>query len=247
MTVVLIVIAAVSALVAIFAAWSSARSAKAAERSVEQERAAYGLSAIREFILHEYLEREFRAAQAPEINGRRITLLREAKAVAKNEYMQNHEEWDRASRRPNLGAWQNQVAFETAWALEHLGSAAFAGILPLRVLLAIAGDVIIDDWLLCRSWVKSYRDEERAIPQVETMRFPSVYYHRRHAEWLVLVTVLWMVRHWSYPNCDLVAEWYGGKQNIPDMIRALSCADGSLISRAVLDDVRSLTGVEISL
>lgn len=238
--------ALVSALAALFALWWSFRSTRAAEHSAEQAMAAGAFSAMREFLLYEYLERKFKATQAPEINGKKVELLREAKTIAMDEHRKSPEEWNKASRLSNSGAWQNQVAYETAWALEHLGASVFAGILPLRMILAIVGDTIIDDWLLCRSWVKSYREVKNLVSKLETKNFPNAHFHRRHAEWLVLVTVLWMERHWSYPNCDCVAEWYGGMQSLQARIQALSCADEALMPQVVRNDVRALTGVKVS-
>jgi hypothetical protein len=238
---------AAAAVAAFRAARTSAKAAEAAERSVTQQMRSHNLTGLREFILGEYLEREFKVTDVPMINGKKVNLLRAAKSEAINQYKQNQAEWDKVSTLSNRGAWQNQVAFETAWALEHLGVAAFTGVLPLRVLLGIAGDAIIDDWLLCRSWVKSYRESEHTISQAETTGTATVHYLRRHAEWLVLVAVAWMTRYWFYPNCDHVAEWYGGKQNIPTQIQSLSNADGTLMPQTVRDDIMSLTGIEVKL
>jgi len=246
-TIITAIATAAAAIAAFRAARTSARAAETAERSVTQQMGSHNLTVLREFILSEYLEREFKVTEAPMINGEKVNLLRVAKSEAINQYKQNPAEWDKVSNLSNRGAWQNQVAFETAWALEHLGVAAFSGVLPLRVLLGIAGDTIVDDWLLCRSWVKSYRESEHAISQAETTGTATVHYLRRHAEWLVLVTVAWMTRHWFYPNCDRVAEWYGGKENIPSQIRLLSRADGKLMPQVIRDDIKSLTGIEIPM
>lgn len=239
------VIAVLSADIALYAAVSSARSARAAERSAARQREAYDLAALRELILSEYLEREFKATEAPVIDGREVNILRDAKTEAMRQYEQDTRQWDQASDLSNQGAWQNRVAFETAWVLEHLGIAAFTGMVPLRVLLGLVGDAVIDDWLLCRSWVKSYRESQHAISQIGTSDTPNAHYHRRHAEWLALVATIWMSQHWSYPNCDRLARWYGGIQNLSAVVRSLSHADGALIPDVVREDVRLLTGVDM--
>ena len=115
----------------------------------------------------------------------------------------------------------------------------------MHALLGIASDTIIDDWLLCRSWVKSYRESEHSISQRETVGSAAVHFHRRHAEWLALVAFAWMTRHWSYSRYDDVAKWYGGKQNIPFEIQSLSGADGMLMPQMVRDDIKTLTGIEV--
>lgn len=238
-------ILAFSVVVALLAAVSAARSSKAAEISAERQRETHDLSAFREFILREYIEREFKATEAPEINDESVTLLREAKTIAENECERDPNAWEKSSQVSNLGAWQNKVAFETAWALNNLGAAALTGNLPLRMLLAIASDQIIDDWLLCRTWVNSYRESQNVTLKQETTYVPDIHYHRRHAEWLVLVAVAWLSRHWSYPNCSIVAEHYGGIQNLLVRLRELSSVDLVLIPESVRREIMSLTGIEI--
>src|SRR5574341_289258 len=181
-------------------AYSAYVSARSATQSAALQRGTHDLGAFREFILHEYVEREFKATDAPIIGGEPVTLLRKAKSKGMKEYWDSPEKWDKASGLANEGSPQNRVAFETSWALQNLGSAAFTGVLPLNMLLAIAADVVIDDWLLCRAFVKDYQEREKSIALTQTNDAPPVNYHRRHAEWLVLVAVAWMARHWSYKN-----------------------------------------------
>lgn len=244
--VIALAVSLISLAVSLVSLWVSYRRTRTAERSLAEQTAGSARAAIIGSIVREYLEREFKATQPPEINGRVVRALREVRQHAKKEYEQNPGEWDKASRRSNRGAWQNAVAFEIAWVLEHLGATAFSGALPLRIALAVVGDVVIDDWVLCRSWVKSYREDEKAISQMQTTRTSSASYHRRHAEWLALVASLWMARHWHYPSCDRVAEWYGGEQNLRETVQALSWADGALMPQTVCDEVKSLTGVDVS-
>ncbi len=235
----------VTAIAASVAAYLSFRSAKAAERSVIHQKTTHNLAVMLEFVLGEYLEREFKATHAPKINGKEEKLLRAAKSKAMDEYKQNPVEWDEVSSLSNQDTWQNHVAFEIAWALEHLGASVFMGILPLDMVLGIVGETVIDDWLLCRSWVKSYRDFEGTISQVETTGVGDVDYHRRHAEWLVLVTVEWMRKNWQYESCDKVAQVYGGEGNLPPRIRSLSRVDEMLMPPIVKEQVKSLTGIRI--
>jgi hypothetical protein len=238
-------IAVVSVLISIYATRSSAVSAQSAEHSATLQRGTHNLAAFREFLVHEYLEREFTATESPIINGTKITQLHLAKVAAMREYKRNPTEWDIASVISNQGSWQNKVAYEIAWALESVGVAAFTGALPIQMTLAIAGDTFIDDWLLCRSWVKSYRESEQVIQRGENTHATAVPYHRRHAEWLVLITAAWMMRNWAYPNCEHVVEWYGGKQHIPAQIQSYSLADGLLMTPTVIRDIRELTGTDV--
>jgi hypothetical protein len=243
-----IVFGVIALIVSVVSAIISWKSVKAAESSASYASNSNLMSALREFVLPEYLERDFKATQAPKIEGKIITSLRQAKQIAKRVNSQNPEEWDKVSRRSNLGAWQNQVAFETAWALNSLGTFAFAGCLPLPNLLALAADTIIDDWLLCRSWVRSYREDEGDTePSGTTVMQTTRFLHRWQAEWLTLVAVLWLERHRPYPGSDHVAEWYGGKENLTAKLQALSHAGGIPMPQTVRDEVRFLTDVEISV
>ncbi len=240
-----ILISALALIIAIISALIARNAVRFSELSVRQQRGTYDLTALREFILREYAEHEFKTHFAPTINGSKVISLRVAKWEAMKAYKQNPAVWDETSRLSNREAWQNQVAFEIADALQNLGAATFTGSLPLSTLLAIMGSAIVDDWLLCRSWIKSYRESQHTISQAQVTHGAAVYYHRRHAEWLVLITVAWMTRYWSYPNCGLVADWYGGPRNIPEALRRLSSADGMLIPQVVKDDIKSLTGIDI--
>jgi hypothetical protein len=240
-----IILSAFAVIIAIISAIIARNSVKIAELSVREQRGADDLTALREFVLHEYVERQFRPTQAITINRSKVTSLREAKSKAMKVYRQNPSAWDKASQFDNQGAWQNRVAYETADILQKLGAATFTGSIPLRMLLAIVGDAVVDDWVLCRTWVKSYRESQHTISQAYVTHGAAIHYYRRHAEWLVLVTVAWMTRYWSYTNCSLIAEWYGGVENIPDAIRRLSSADGMLIPQVVKNDIKSLTGIDI--
>jgi hypothetical protein len=225
--------------------WVAYRRARTAEEALKEQAAASARVAILEFLVREYAEREFKAGRAPKIDGVVAPNLRYAKEQGKKLYESHPEEWDEASKLVNRDNWQNAVAHETAWVLEHLGAAVFSGALPLRLTLAISAGGIVNDWLLCRSWVRSYREEANAVSKLRATGTRTVNFNRRHAEWLALVATLWMRTSWHYPQADVVADRYGGIDNLADHLRDLSRADKGLMPARVRDDVKALTGIDL--
>ena len=218
-------------------------------KTLEQNRATHSLSALKGVILQEYSDREFKAAQPPFIvgeHGDRITHLRAARTSALKEFRRRRARWEEASRWSEgpRWCWQNRVGFEIADALENLGLATLIGAVPLPAVVALVGDVIVDDWLLSRSWVRSYREDG---PEAIRRESDWVPFHRRHAEWLTLTTILWMRRRgWEYPRIGLIiADYHNGWEGIRSRLRAYSRADEDIMPDSVRDAVRDLTGEKI--
>lgn len=163
-----------------FSVFSYAR----AREATALTRDAHGALSLREFVMHEYVDREFRATEAPTIEGSKITRLRVAKICALKALTENPEKWasdSDVSCYQRTGNWQNSTAFETADALELMGLAVYTGIIPLGFALALLGDVIVDDWLISHNWVRSYRQNQKIVLPMRQQP-PAVHYHRRHAE-----------------------------------------------------------------
>lgn len=237
------IIASFSFVIAMLSAVSARRSAKIAQYAAEQQGGSFGLTALREQILHEFVEREFRPTAAPVINGQPILRLREAMRFALVAYKDDSKAWNKSSNVSNLDQWQNKVAYELADVLESFGVAAFTGTMGVSMTLAIVGDVIVDGWVLCHSWVGSYREREGVKSRIESEVVPLVYYHRRHAEWLSLIATLWMSRCWTYERCEDTINNYGGVEKMRARIIALSRAEGLPLRLSVKNEIRSLVGI----
>ena len=100
-TIITAVATAAAAIAALCAARTSAKAAEAVKSSVVQQIGSHNLTALRELILSEYLEREFKTTEVPVINGKKVKLLRAAKSEAMNQYKQNPAEWDKLSNLTN--------------------------------------------------------------------------------------------------------------------------------------------------
>lgn len=121
--------------------------------------------------------------------------LKDAKQIAKMrllaELAKNQEtaQWDAASSHASATP-ENKTAYLTALALQQIGLACFAGIVPLKLALANVQDVFIDDWMICRGWLRGYRESEGYEKTDSWDKSQTVDFHRRHAEWAFCLAVL---------------------------------------------------------
>lgn len=215
------------------------RSTDIAQRSADTAQ----LAGLKQYILQEYLDRDGACGEKIDIEGE-LMQLRRAKTIAKNAYIRDKTTWNELSRWPPSGPyrWQNKVAFEVALGLERIGAATLVGLAPPRLLLAMAADVVIDDWLISQSWIKSYRESEKAISQVSTTGSSNMHYHRRHGECIALVAAAWMAKCWSYKLGEVVIREVGGLQNLNERVQQLLNADGELIPAHVREEIAHLMG-----
>ena len=228
-------------LITIFAAGFAWWSAKKTSESAEIARQAVIVTGLKEFALGEYANREC----SIEINDQQIHKLKNAQHHALTELRANRKQWEENSKKSSKDTWQNQTAYETAISLERLGLVALTGLVPLGVVLAIFGDQIIDDWLVCRHWVKSYREEENFTSNA-VHNNNSVPYHRRHGEWLVLLTLLWVKnKSLSFKNYEELLTDYGGEKKIEQLLVQYSRNDAELMPKNAWRDIKLLTGVHI--
>jgi hypothetical protein len=217
--------------VAALFAWLSAR---AARESASTARQSLDLSGITRFIAEEYESRRFDSIPIPGLEG--PSSLKEVRLLALRQYEEDAERWDVESQVGNT--WQNEVAYEIALMLEQIGVAVFTGLVPLRMVLALYGARFVKDWLLCRSWVRSYQDRAEMVSH-------HISYHRRHGEWLALVAAMWMDENWTYPNSKRVLSECGGTDGARARISDLSKVDETLMPRSVQEDIKELVGVEL--
>ena len=98
----------------------------------------------------------------------------------------------------------------------------FTGVLPARFFLALAADQVIEDWMLCEDWIAQYR-------RLESVQDPTigVHFHRRHGEWLFLLSALWMQRNFAkYPP---LAEACRNRSGMKDEFVKLTHFESSLM------------------
>lgn len=229
-----------------FATWFAFRAAKAAEASARHQARSLDISILNQSIFEAYTDRVFKSASAPIIDGKQETSLRVAKVWAFRQFKEDRALWDRESHvdKYQEASPQNAIAYETAITLETFGVAVYAGLIPLRLLLPEVGDVIIDDFLLCLSWIRSYQEKQRAYATTRVTH--EVPYHRRHAEWLAAVAGLWMNEHWAnFGSTPLLVEAYGSIGNRRERVIALSQADGQLMPELVRKDLKELINVDL--
>jgi hypothetical protein len=207
-------------------------------------------------ITQEYLDRRFRTADPPTIDGTTVHELRVAKAIAVKNYrradarplqpwfknMPSRQTWRAASVLGRPG-YENRIGYELSIAMERLGIAVFTGAVDAAFFLALAADQVLEDWPLCESWIESYRDENHGLMH----RNGRVPFHRRHAEWLVLLSALWMHREFpEYAPLKVAIADFGDLPAIQDRFRHFSMADGDLLTAELRAQFSTLSGVQLS-
>jgi hypothetical protein len=202
-------------------------------------------AALYDTILSKYTEHKFtKPLCLPD--GQTLYYLKEAKILALeiierdlHKPKAQDSSWDKASEwiRDGEHSWQNRTAYETAWSLQQIGIAVFSGIAPLNLVLANVADTAIDDWMICRRWVTTYRQNE----QYENKIY-KVDYHRRHGEWLFCICVLWS-RKVGWPHDRKGAFSLEDSELLAQRLWALSRADGNLMPIHVANSIYDACGV----
>ena len=208
---------------------------------------AYVRAAMMDVIMKEYIERPFHERpEAPIDQDRPTRSLRAAKTVARRLVQDDPKVWSEMSTIYQQKHWQNNVAYATADALQQFGLAAFTATVPLRFALANVGDVVIDDWLICVDWVRSYQDKENVYKSQGRDTLSRIPYHRRHAEWIFLVAILWMKKEgWTYPDIYKKNPAILDDPQLERRLIYLTLADDEIIPLSARRDVEVLTGVKL--
>jgi hypothetical protein len=228
LTAALVVITAVYAFLTYLIARANRKAVAAMRDQIALSRASLAATALEQLVIRQYLDRTFSATDAPEILGRRVATVREAKLKAR-QHLRN-EDWEERSQSEDTP--QNKIAFELSIALERVGVAVFTGIVPVRFLLSLAADQVVDDWFLCRAWIESYRTRQGISGTLP--------YHRRHAEWLVLLCRLWMHHH--YPVYKSLSRFTTDVEADRRRFFEMSTAESDLMPDHVKHDIESLVG-----
>jgi hypothetical protein len=181
-----------------------------AEEALTTQRNQQAATAIFDILGDEYLDRSFKSRGDIRIDNKTVSSVREAKRLARRKYETRWADWDAASDI-DRDEWENHLAFELGVALERLGIAVFTGVVPVQVFLALAADQVLEDWILCRGWIRSYQKKHRVTDATGMVTF-----HRRHAEWLVLLSALWMKKHFPMyqPLSNVLEEYQGQIQRV---------------------------------
>ena len=249
----------ITGIVTLWVRWRQARIAEEQSRFSAGGRVASALAAISE----QYLDRSFASTDAPEIGGETVTSLRSAKRKLVKEYRSGEVDGQTTIEDILQTAWlrhkatrikwirdsdiksqrpANQIAFELAVALERIGLSVFAGGIDLALVLGLAADEIIADWPLCEAWVASYRERNPTLVN----RDDDIAYHRRHAEWLVLLSFLWMSREFpDYPHLRAIEEDFHGRAGIEKRFKGLCQVDAELLSKERKRTIERLSGVDL--
>jgi len=206
-------------------------------------------------ITSEYLDRRFRSTDPPVVDGSVIFELRVAKRRAVEKYragdpkplqewekkLPSRESWRRASAYKQKG-YENRIAFELGIAMEHIGIAIFAGEIDAKFFLGMAADQVLEDWPLWEAWIQTYREHNPELMH----RNGHVRYHRRHAEWLVMLSALWMNQEYpGYGPLKVVIDDFGGLEEIKAKFRYYTLADASLMRPNVRREMARLSGVNL--
>jgi hypothetical protein len=186
-------------------------------------RNASGIAADAYSLLEElYLSRRLSVVGDLSINGTTVTALRAAKEAAKAHRRSDSAGWARDAT--TLGTWQNKFCYELSIALERLGAAVFTGVVPSRLVLCVASDQLIEDWLLLSDFIEAHR--RRPGGATRELRGEKLDYHRRHAEWLALLAGLWMRCNFpAYPGLGQLEQKLGGGTRLRAKLTALTNAD----------------------
>lgn len=185
-----------------------------------------------------YLDRQFRSTAAPKIptgegETKEVVSVREAKYYA---LKIDPEDW--ATESLKVGTWQNKVAFEIGISLQRLGSLAFFGAIPIGWLLHLNSDQIIDDWLLCRAWIKDYQDKQQTSLVKWTIETP---FHRRHAEWIALAASIWMSQYCSgYKPAERIIADYDTIDKARARLENLTRAEFDVVDAQTLSGLSSI-------
>jgi len=86
---------------------------------------------------------------------------------------------------------ENKDIYSLCLALQKLGAQTFLGAIPLNSLLFLNGPQIASDWLLVNDHVNHIRSQE----QLTSIDIP---FQRRHAEWLSILTFMWVINQRKY-------------------------------------------------
>jgi hypothetical protein len=202
---------------------------------------------ISELFIKEYLDRAF--PHPITIGQASVTTLKDARCLARAAVAPKNGETAGESRKNFLShtldqsSWENKFAYELSLALEGVGAAVFAGALPLDFVLAVNADQIVEDWSYAEAFVNSEnlrRRPDAPIPRRSSLQ-AVVFYHRRHAEWLVYVAGLWLSRNWISGQEKRMAI----DLSVPTIRcreRAIRQMDKSLLASSTKSTLRRLIG-----
>ena len=96
-----------------------------------------------------------------------------------------------------FGTWEYVFVEELMHGLQDLGIAVASGALPLPLVLADAGHVILEDYSYAITYLKLWR--EQSCESLHASENSELFWSRRHGEWIVHVAVIFIARNWACP------------------------------------------------
>ncbi|CAM4200739.1 hypothetical protein [Shewanella aquimarina] len=223
------------------------------KKASETSKNGLDLSVYRNHIYDDYVEGKFEPDFELDIDGKKQTSIRQTRNLALDFLEKDQDSWNALStinsRVNGKYTWQNTISYHIADGLQSLGLLVMSGTIPSNLVLASVSDVIIDDWLISYFWVKSYNKQENVRPMKNSDEKNSTYYHRRHAEWLALLTSLWFDKKWNYPRNLKVKELYFDSVNNSDTRKdrfiQICKEDNYLINERLIKEIRNVININL--
>lgn len=140
---------------------------------------------------------------------------------------------------------ENSLAYHTAQALEHIGFCVISGAIPLNMVLVSVADSIIDDWIICHNWVKTYsREDNKEIKRKDNLKIKGLTsYYRGNAEWIAFAALIWLDKEYEYSGIKLFKELY--EDDLVEIFENISYRKQSILTEEVKRDVKELLDISI--
>lgn len=200
------------------------------------------LSAIPDFIASQYLDRRLPAPL--KLGNTNLETLREAREHARRHVSPKPGKASNAARDKFLlatlsdEAWQNDFAYELSLGLEQVGAWIMAGAIPLRVVLALHSSQILEDWGYCSRLVNQRIRQDGLSPNNPAKDDDSVYFERRHAEWLACAAAVYVRRNWHGASLEQVAPELSDLKAVKRRERTLRKLEKAIIPNSVNRSIR---------
>jgi len=112
--------------------------------------------------------------------------------------------WNFWSESAEPGGVWNRTAYHLSETLERLGHLVLSGVLPLRSVLDYCATMVVRDWVVSFGVTDTLRAE--AEPRTSPGSGGAFPFRRRHAEWLMAVSVLYLEKRWGSDFVDSEVE-----------------------------------------
>lgn len=209
-----------------------------AKKSYNLRDISFRIHSIFSVLSQEYLDRKFKSTDPPIIDKKEFNNVRLLKKKALAEINTDINKWQKEVLKDN--SWQNKISYEIGISLERVGIATFSGAIPLSIVFALLADQIIDDWIICHTWVANHRQKEMSLTPT------NIPFHRRHAEWLSILCALWMKDHYpSYKSLEKFYEIYGGEHTLKNIFTSYTELEKNSLNKVVKKQVKEYFDIKL--